>query len=184
MKVTITKAGAVVTLEPNDTLGHPHIVWCGPAITFVPVPVIGDREAIAYLTKACITGNAFPSVIPPTDDTVGGGSELCKDAEDKSSQPPSVPACDVCGKPSCGVCASPLGPISHAICSECVQVHRVPWGELVAGLYGVPRDAVADWVEPYLKATCAFYKKTEDTLWEEIEKFSKDYEAHCREGFE
>jgi len=164
MKVVITKAGAVVTLEPGDELGEPHIVWGGPPTTFPPVPVTGDEEAFANLTKGYLTGSL--SLSPQT-------------------KPASLPCelnCEVCGKPACGVCASPFGAISHAICRECLQEHRVPWGELIAGLYGVPRDAVAAWVKPYIEATRLFFNKTEDELWEEIDKFGKEYEAACRKS--
>lgn len=180
MKVTITKAGAVVTLEPGDKLGEPHIVWGGPPTTFPPVPVTGDEEAIAVLTKGYLAGGLSldpqtkSASLPSEPDRVVCGEPDCGVCSELN--------CEVCGKPACGVCASPLGAISHAICMECLQEHRVPWGELIAGLCGVTRDGVADWVKPYIEATRLFFDKSEDELWEEIDKFTKEYEAACRKS--
>lgn len=84
--------------------------------------------------------------------------------------------CEVCGRPAIGVCSSPLGPVSHAFCRECLRADRQPWHTLIGGLAGCDKHTVADWVWPYIKATCAHYNKTEDELWEEVKGLDKKLE--------
>ena len=88
--------------------------------------------------------------------------------------------CEICKQPSIGVCSSPLGAISHAICGECITKGRQPWSTLVGGLYGCTKDNVADWIRPIIMATCKFYNKTEDQLWIEVERLDKQYEEYLR----
>jgi hypothetical protein len=73
-----------------------------------------------------------------------------------------------------------MGPVSHAFCKECLTAKRQPWGTLVGCLVGCAKDGVADWARPYIEATCKFYNKTEDQLWEEVEQLGKDYDEHMR----
>lgn len=93
-----------------------------------------------------------------------------------------VRKCEVCGNPSVGVYASPLGAISCAFCKECGSKGRQPWFVVVGALMFVKRNELAEWTRPYVEATCAFYKKTEDELWAEVEKAQKEYEEHERHG--
>lgn len=88
--------------------------------------------------------------------------------------------CEVCQKPAIGVCSSVMGAITHGFCRECLTANRQPWTTLVGGLIGCARDHVADWTRPYIEATCEFYGKTEDELWEEVERVSKEYDEHMR----
>lgn len=88
------------------------------------------------------------------------------------------PPCEVCHKPGDGVYSSALGPISHAYCRECLEAHREVYGTLMAGLYGVERENVSEGVQQIIKATLAFYNKTEDELWEHVEAFRKEYDAY------
>jgi hypothetical protein len=87
--------------------------------------------------------------------------------------------CEVCGQPALGVCSSAFGAISHAYCRECLTAGREVWSTLVGGLVGVggPDDVVEE-VKPRIAATCAFYKKTEARLWQEIDQLMKDYDAY------
>ena len=90
------------------------------------------------------------------------------------------PFCEVCGEKAIGVASSALGPISHAYCEECVALGREPWDTLVGCLWGIgDPDAVAEWVRPFIDATCSFYGKTEEELWAEIEELDKDYFEYC-----
>lgn len=93
-------------------------------------------------------------------------------------------ACEICGGPGALVCSSSLGPISHAYCPDCVTADREVWGTLVAGLWGCRKYSVADWVKPTIKATCEFYGKTGDQLWEEVEKFEQEYMENRRKEME
>jgi hypothetical protein len=86
-----------------------------------------------------------------------------------------TPKCEICQKPALGVCSSRMGAISHAYCEECIKAQREPWTTLVGGLFGVSRDDCADWVRPVIEATCKFYEKTEDELWNEVKKLEKEY---------
>ncbi len=93
-----------------------------------------------------------------------------------------MPNCDICNKPAKGVASSPLGPISNAYCQECLDARREPWGVLVAGLYGVNgSEALIDWARPIVKATLAFYNKTEEQLWAEVKQFGDEYEAYLEQ---
>lgn len=88
--------------------------------------------------------------------------------------------CEVCGDPTHIVAASPLGPVSIAMCLWCIRADRQPWYVLVGGLMNLDRGDVADWVQPYIKATCAYYRKTEDELWEEIGETYQRYVESCQ----
>jgi hypothetical protein len=91
--------------------------------------------------------------------------------------------CEICGKEEAiGVCSSCMGPISHAYGRECLEAGREVWSTLVAGLFGLSKDHVADWVRPIIEATCAFYGKTEDELWAEIKTLEEEYDAYCRQS--
>lgn len=93
---------------------------------------------------------------------------------------PSPPPCWICGSPSIGVRSSPLGAISGAYCLDCLEANREPWGVLVGCLMGCERGEVADWVKPIIKATLAFYNKTEDDLWNEVEKEIDEMDDYYR----
>lgn len=88
--------------------------------------------------------------------------------------------CAICGKPACGVSCSPLGAISSAYCVECLQSPRESWPVLVGCLMGCERNQVAEWVQPIIDATVAFYGKTEDDLWGDVERSWTEYEAYMR----
>ncbi len=46
---------------------------------------------------------------------------------------------------------------------------------LVGGLIGVERGHVADWVKPVIEATLKAEDKTEDELWEDVDKSAREY---------
>lgn len=86
--------------------------------------------------------------------------------------------CEICKRSAVGVASSPMGAISHAYCSECIQLNREVWSTLVGGLFGVHnKEGCAEWVYPIIKATCKFYNKTEDDLWAEVKQLELDYAA-------
>jgi hypothetical protein len=85
--------------------------------------------------------------------------------------------CVICCQPAAGVFASAFGPISHAYCVDCGRADREEWNTLIGGLMGLRRADVSDWAKPCIAATCAFYCKTEDELWAEVDAATRDYEA-------
>lgn len=87
--------------------------------------------------------------------------------------------CVICGKKAAGVCSSQMGPVSHAYCSECLYFHREEWNTLIGGLFGLDKDSTADWVKPIIIATCEFYNRTEEELWNAVDKATEDYEDYC-----
>jgi hypothetical protein len=88
--------------------------------------------------------------------------------------------CEICGNEATGVFSSCMGPISHAYCVECGKAGREVWTTLVGGLFGVTKETVAEWTQPVIDATCEFYGKTEDQLWEEVKKLEESYEEYMR----
>ncbi len=87
--------------------------------------------------------------------------------------------CDICGGPDAVLAASFLGPISTTSCKTCYLENRVPWFILVGGCFSLTRDTISDWLKPTIAATCKFYNKTEDDLWNEVVKLEQDYKAEC-----
>jgi len=45
---------------------------------------------------------------------------------------------------------------------------------------GCERGQVAEWVQPVIDATVAFYGKTEDDLWDDVKQTWEEYEAYMR----
>lgn len=88
--------------------------------------------------------------------------------------------CGVCGKPAIAVVASIFGAISYATCIECANAGREPWTHLVGGLVGCKRGQLIDGIQEFIDATCKYYNKTEDDLWNEIEQLCKDYEEYMK----
>lgn len=86
--------------------------------------------------------------------------------------------CEICHKPAIGVASSSLGPISHAYCRECVNAGREVWTTLIGGLMTLDPVRVAERMRPIIEATCKFYNRTEEQLWDEVKKLETDYEAH------
>ena len=83
--------------------------------------------------------------------------------------------CEICKKPAAGVASSPMGAISHAYCTECLHEDREVWTTLIGGLIGLEPGETAEWVKPRIQATCKFYNKTEQELWDEVKKFTIEY---------
>lgn len=91
--------------------------------------------------------------------------------------------CDVCGSGSIGVAASPLGPISHAYCMDCITSNREPLSTLIGALIGTIEDgrfAVHDWIRPYIEETLDHYDKTEAWLLAEVARSTAEYEKATR----
>lgn len=90
-----------------------------------------------------------------------------------------IPSCVICGNVSIVVCSSSVGAISHAYCQECLDLGREEWNTLIGGLFGLSRDNIAGWMKSIIEATCAFYGKTEDDLWNDIARIDAEYEEYC-----
>lgn len=85
--------------------------------------------------------------------------------------------CDICGSTEdVIVCCATAGAVSHAYCKVCMEANRECWGTLVGGLMGVAGpDDVSDSFKPIIKATCEFYGRTEDELWEAVSRAENEY---------
>jgi hypothetical protein len=90
--------------------------------------------------------------------------------------------CEICDKEAKGVGASMLGPISHAYCTECLVEEREVWSTLIAGLFELNNQTIADFMKPIIKATCKFYNKTEDEMWKEVEEAEQAYYDYMDRG--
>ena len=74
--------------------------------------------------------------------------------------------CDVCNEnEALGVAASPLGPISHAYCAECLRQKVEPWPIVVATVWGCGGyDKLALWAREYIDNSIKFHGKTREDL--------------------
>ena len=86
----------------------------------------------------------------------------------------SAKGCDVCNGGPCYVVASPLGPISIRICEECALKNRQPWYVLLGGLVGCQKRKVRPSIQSIIDATCEYYGRTENDLWNEMEDVMKE----------
>jgi len=96
----------------------------------------------------------------------------------------AYPKCEICGKESVGVCCSCMGAISHSYCEECLNEGREVWTTLIGGLYGLTKKTMHPDIQFVIDATCKFYNKTEDELWQEVEQLEKDYDDYMRREWE
>jgi hypothetical protein len=85
--------------------------------------------------------------------------------------------CDICTATPTSVCSSALGAISHAYCAACLASDREVWTTLVGGLVGLSREKIGAWIRPHITASCAFYEKTEDELWDEVARIERELDA-------
>jgi hypothetical protein len=84
--------------------------------------------------------------------------------------------CDICGSSeNVMVACSTAGAVSHVYCHECMKSNREVWGTLVGGLMGLTKDEVSESFNPIIKATCEFYGRTEEELWEEVSQAEEEY---------
>jgi len=91
--------------------------------------------------------------------------------------------CEVCGEPALGVCCSSLGAISCAFCEECLVLERQPYEVLLGGLSGLDGpEHVAEWVKSIIAATCEFYKKSENEMWDDVRQGDAEYEEYVKNG--
>ena len=88
------------------------------------------------------------------------------------------PPCDICNQPSVGAYTSPIAPITHNYCRECIRLEREPWPTLIKALVGILPGMAADWVKPIIKHTCEFYGKTEEAFWQELSDAWEDIKTN------
>lgn len=89
--------------------------------------------------------------------------------------------CEVCGSDDViGVASSSMGAISLSWCLDCAQSNREPWHVLVGGLVGLKKGEEHEGIRCVIEETCAFYGKTEDQLWEEVQKMDSALDAYMR----
>lgn len=92
------------------------------------------------------------------------------------SNPTKELKCEICLKPALGVASSRVGAMSYAICKECIEKGREPWGTLVGGLCGCrPHTVVEGVLEHIIRPTCEFYGKTEEEFWKEVIKLEDEF---------
>ena len=81
--------------------------------------------------------------------------------------------CDVCGrKTKVAVCASTMGPVSHAYCQKCLSAGAEPYNFMAAYIacVGTWPDDISQETQARVRQFLAFHQKTEA-------EFSKDIAA-------
>lgn len=90
--------------------------------------------------------------------------------------------CEVCRtRTAVGVCCGASGPVSYAICRECLDLGAEPYGYFLAYIAcaGITcREEMRPNYYPTLEATVARAGKTEEQFWSEAKAMMEDYCAN------
>lgn len=93
--------------------------------------------------------------------------------------------CEVCNNNEpVGICSGASGPVSYAICKECLALGAEPYGYLVAYISGagdanMTKDCIAPEYYAVIERTCERAGKTEEEFWRDVRKAAAEYDAYC-----